>query len=138
MRIYIEALIRLYFIEITQRSLALTYAGPGGGRFYATPQAFVDSRKQIWHSLSDIFSAHFVKISTKGHLRSGHQGRIQKNSKGRVMNRSGAPYICPKFKNSTDFGHFISVVPLFQFFLILFCFCPNRGAMFPWKGLWYP
>ena len=30
------------------------------------------------------------------------------------------PYLYPKFKNSTDFGHFISVVPHFQFFFVFF------------------
>ena len=49
------------------------------------------------------------------------QGQIQKNSKGRVMNRSDAPtYVYPKFKHSTYFGHLISVVPYFQFILLFF------------------
>ena len=70
------------------------------------------------------------------------QGRIQKNSKGWVMNRSGAPTYTQNSKNSTDFGHFISVVPYFQFILLFFKLFSNlacgapAGQVVPLAGPW--
>ena len=51
----------------------------------------------------------------------GRGGSI-KTPKGKIMNRGGAPtYTYPKF-NSSDFGHFISVVSYFQIFLFVIFF----------------
>ena len=50
-------------------------------------------------------------------------GSRKKNSKGRVVNRSGAPtYRYPKFKNGFLTLHFISVVPFFSCLLFTYFF----------------
>ena len=51
-------------------------------------------------------------------------------------------YLYPKFKNSTDFDHFISVVFYFQFILLFFSFFSNlaygapAGPVVPLVGPW--
>ena len=60
------------------------------------------------------------------------QGRIQKKTPREGHESQWCPYLNPKFKNSTDFGHFISVVPYFQFILLFF------QTFFFKLGLWCP
>ena len=62
------------------------------------------------------------------------QERIQKNSmQGEGHESQWCPYLYPKFKNSMDFGYFISVVPYFQFFIFIFfkLFCSWQACAGP-------
>ena len=73
------------------------------------------------------------EASAVGQCRTGlSRGGSRKKLQGEDHESQWCPYLYPKFKNSTDFGHFISVVPYFQFILLFF-------PMFFFKlDLWCP
>ena len=60
------------------------------------------------------------------------QGRIHKNSKGRVMNRSGAPTFTQNSKTQRISATLFRWCPIFSFFF------SNFAKLLPLTGLWCP
>ena len=76
------------------------------------------------------------EASAVGQCRTGlSRGGSRKKLQGEGHESQWCLYLYPKLKNSTDFGHFISLVPYFQFFFFklffklgLWCPCLTGGA----------
>ena len=84
------------------------------------------------------------EASAIGQCRTGlSRGGSRKKLQGEGHESQWCPYLYPKFKNSTDFGHFISVMPYIHysvyFFKLVFsnlaCGAP-AGPVVPLAGPW--
>ena len=79
------------------------------------------------------------EASAVGQCRTGlSRGGSRKKLQGEGHESQWCPYLYPKFKNSTDFGHFISVVPYFQFILLFFQTFFQTWPVVPLLDRWCP